>query len=107
MPKSYPTKLPGSFSVARLETLLKRTGGVIHREGRHCYCRFPTGAVVPYRHARGIRPDELSNFLRQAGISREEFFRLAAGEKLVPKKWTLPDVQTRSAPQERAAKPPL
>jgi hypothetical protein len=107
MPKSYPTKLPGSFPVAQLETLLKWTGAVIHRKNRHCHCRFPTGALVSYRHAREIRRDELSNFLRQAGIAREEFFRLAAGEKLIPKKWKLPAVQTRSAPQERAAKPPL
>jgi hypothetical protein len=44
--------------------------------------------------------------LRQAGIAREEFFRLVAGERLMPKKWALPDDQTRSAPQERTAKAP-
>jgi hypothetical protein len=106
MPKSYPTKLPGSFPVPRLEALLKRIGGIIHREGRHCNCRLPIGAVVPYRHDREMRRDELSNFLRQAGIACEEFFRLVAGEKLMPKKWALPDDQPRSAPRKRAAKAP-
>jgi len=55
---------------------------------------------VPYRHDRDLRRDELSNFLRQAGISREEFFRLLAGEELTPEKWN-----TRGGKKEPARVP--
>jgi len=90
MPKSYPSKLPASLPTSELETILTRLGGVRFKGKNHATWRLPTGALVPIPLGRRVERDELHNILKVAGVSRDEFFRLLGGERLIPRKWDGP-----------------
>lgn len=100
MPKSYPTKLPNSLPVAKLEAVLRRVDAVPFNGKTHRVWRLPIGPLISVPKGRHVEQDELHNILKVAGISREEFFRLLDGETLVPAKWQAPS-RTKSTPGKK------